>query len=230
MTCFVLSFIWCLRWINVSKGVIGAPSWWAEDDGSPSKKEKKGKAQKLEVQGDIEPDMNLQNVADGTSAQRRSVGSVGSMHASEVSLGEAEGQSPIASALEELPDEVSPGGLPDIPDADVDEQDLQDIEEEDKEGKKSKKDTGKKAKKEKKEKKDKKEKKQKKHEEEGQDQEVPSKTPETAELEAAQVPDELNERNPLMIEADVDGLAPEDIEEIALRGLGENIMVLSFEG
>eukprot|EP00434_Breviolum_minutum_P035567 symbB.v1.2.031484.t1/scaffold3661.1/size53518/2 len=137
------------------------------------------------------------------------------MHASEVSLAEVEEQSPMASALEELPDEVSPGGLPDIPDADVDE-DLQDVEE-DKEEKKSKKDTGKKAKKEKKEKKDKKEKKQKKHEEEeGQDQEVPSKThPETAELEATKVPDEIEaETNP----ADADGLALEDIEEIALRG------------
>jgi len=179
------------------------------EDGSPSKKEKKegkGKAQKLEVQGDFEPDMNL----------RQSVGSVGSMHASEVSLAEVEEQSPMASALEELPDEVSPGSLPDIPDADVDE-DLQDVEE-DKEEKKSKKDTGKKAKKEKKEKKDKKEKKQKKHEEEGQDQE-PSKThPETAELEATKVPDEIEaETNPLMI-ADADGLAPEDIEETALRG------------
>ena len=204
-----------------------SPLWWAEDgeDGSPSKKEKKegkGKAQKLEVQGDFEPDMNLQHVGnDGTSAQRQSVGSVGSMHASEVSLAEVEEQSPMASALEELPDEVSPGGLPDIPDADVDE-DLQDVEE-DKEEKKSKKDTGKKAKKEKKEKKDKKEKKQKKHEEEGQDQEVPSKThPETAELEATKVPDEIEaETNP----ADADGLALEDIEEIALRGLGANYMV-----
>ena len=166
--------------------------------------------------------MNLQHVGnDGTSAQRQSVGSVGSMHASEVSLAEVEEQSPMASALEELPDEVSPGGLPDIPDADVDE-DLQDVEE-DKEEKKSKKDTGKKAKKEKKEKKDKKEKKQKKHEEEGQDQEVPSKThPETAELEATKVPDEIEaETNP----ADADGLALEDIEEIALRGFGGNYMV-----
>lgn len=209
-------------------GSGGAPPWRAEDgeDGSPSKKEKKegkGKAQKLEVQGDFEPDMNLQNVADGTSAQRQSVGSVGSMHASEVSLAEVEEQSPMASALEELPDEVSPGGLPDIPDADVDE-DLQDVEE-DKEEKKSKKDTGKKAKKEKKEKKDKKEKKQKKHEEEeGQDQEVPSKThPETAELEATKVPDEIEaETNP----ADADGLALEDIEEIALRGFGGKIIYM----